>query len=529
MSKIVPPIGALFSLKRLPGSARTLKIVIIYVFVMSGPVASQSAEFGATTPRGHTKETAPEYTSQIIPPNTLQLQSEYVTVEVDLSKIVRRAESVGIIGSTPRILDLATSAIFVGTEVLDRARRWIGMTTGFPLPFSVQMRIDPIIADLRSNSYRFDTHIVQLNLAADDDVVAHEVAHAVIDYLKPGWHSGTAIILHEALADMFAVFGSLLRPELLDTVLNETAGDLRRENAATRVVDFTGPEQGAKKSSLRSATTSVTLFELGFESDRVRLPAVTVRGSRREPHFTSEVLTSALYEYFCSIYELFIRDGMDIRHATRLAAERVGTIMLKATHLTPEHAASLACYARALVAANKLFGDGLLDDTLRRILTTRGFFVNATNVLAPTDTSVHFEWYVDPEVRDPVQIIDSIIAFDDRMRQHILAIPISRFKERELLPLLCYDRSYPYPEIVDRNTITIVSDSTSIDGYRALRIKYIYGKYSEPSLDREALFGFDPRWRARSGAIIAFACYLFDPTGRLISANSDRPLDRLQY
>jgi hypothetical protein len=68
------------------------------------------------------------------------------------------------------------------------------------------------------------------------DIVAHETGHAILDALKPRLYNvrtGQAGALHEAFADLMAVFAVLEQPDMCAEVVAEAGGDLRRATLLT--------------------------------------------------------------------------------------------------------------------------------------------------------------------------------------------------------------------------------------------------------------------------------------------------------
>jgi subtilisin family serine protease len=123
------------------------------------------------------------------------------------------------------------------------------------------------------------------------DVVAHEVAHALLDglhryYLEdsnPDVHA-----FHEAFADIVAIFQHFSMPEALRHQIARTRGDLGEGNLLAELARQFGQALGQSR-ALRDAVGSK--------------PDVRDYESSREPHARGAVLVAAVFQAFLEIYE----------------------------------------------------------------------------------------------------------------------------------------------------------------------------------------------------------------------------------
>jgi hypothetical protein len=70
------------------------------------------------------------------------------------------------------------------------------------------------------------------------DIVAHETGHAILDALKPSLYKereGQAGALHEAFADLTAIFAALDQLDLCEDIVAETKSDLRKAKYLTAI------------------------------------------------------------------------------------------------------------------------------------------------------------------------------------------------------------------------------------------------------------------------------------------------------
>lgn len=141
------------------------------------------------------------------------------------------------------------------------------------------------------------------------DVVAHELGHAILDALRPDLFNMQAQEIwafHEAFGDIHAILNMLQHDLVLDVMLQETGGDLRRSNVATKLAEemgtaifnMTGGRMGHTSGMLRNAVNDFKYVD----------PATLPRQGKdnqltSECHSFSRVFTGAWYDILVSIYE----------------------------------------------------------------------------------------------------------------------------------------------------------------------------------------------------------------------------------
>ena len=132
------------------------------------------------------------------------------------------------------------------------------------------------------------------------DIIAHETTHALLDGVHPffGEPSNMDVLaLHEAFADIVALFQHFSHPEVLRHQIARTRGDLTSTNLLAELAQQFGQATG-KRGALRSA--------IGNATDPATLQTTT------EPHARGSILVAAVFDAFLSVYKSRIEDLMRI-------------------------------------------------------------------------------------------------------------------------------------------------------------------------------------------------------------------------
>ncbi|MFC6884370.1 MULTISPECIES: hypothetical protein [Actinomadura] len=120
------------------------------------------------------------------------------------------------------------------------------------------------------------------------DIVAHEMGHAILDGLKPGWLSADNPPqtggLHEAFGDLTAIFVALGQPDQAEALVALTKANLHDRSFLPALAEEFGRALGLP-TGLRDADNDLKLSEVG-----------------NEVHAISQVFTGALYDILADVY-----------------------------------------------------------------------------------------------------------------------------------------------------------------------------------------------------------------------------------
>jgi hypothetical protein len=204
------------------------------------------------------------------------------------------------------------------------------------------------------------------------DIIVHETVHAILDGLHPSFAEDTnpdMRALHEAFADIIALFQLFSFPSVLEGQIAKTRGDLSRQSLLGELAQEFGQSVG-RGCALRDFLGSVN--EHGVW--KAKEPDPSELRKANGPHARGAVLVAAVFRAFLTIYttrvsDLFriasngsgvLRDGaIDPDLKRRLAAEaaqcarRVMRICIRAMDYTPPVNVSFGDYLRAIVTADR--------------------------------------------------------------------------------------------------------------------------------------------------------------------------------
>ena len=134
------------------------------------------------------------------------------------------------------------------------------------------------------------------------DVIAHETTHALLDGLHPRFIEATnhdVHALHEAFADLVALLQRFSHPEILESQIVRTKGDLEKQNMLGQLAQQFGMSLG-NRGALRDALGQVDP-ETGewhrHEPDPSLLDEIFA------PHARGAILVAAVFDAFLTIYK----------------------------------------------------------------------------------------------------------------------------------------------------------------------------------------------------------------------------------
>lgn len=204
------------------------------------------------------------------------------------------------------------------------------------------------------------------------DIVAHETTHALLDGLHPRFTEASnadVLAFHEAFADIVALFQHFTFPEALLHQIQETRGNLDRQNLLGELAQQFGQAIG-QYGALRDAIGQRDKTTGDWQP---RDPKPEDYQDTHEPHARGSILVAAVFEAFLAIYKRRVADLIRIATggtgilpagdihpdlAQRLAREAAGTaqdvlnICIRALDYCPPVDITFGEYLRALITAD---------------------------------------------------------------------------------------------------------------------------------------------------------------------------------
>ena len=205
------------------------------------------------------------------------------------------------------------------------------------------------------------------------DIVAHETTHALLDGLHPRFMEPSnmdVLALHEALADVVALFQHFTYPGVLKNQIARTKGNLQDQSFLGELAFQFGQALG-QYGALRSAIGSI---DPQTKKWTPKLPDPGDIQLAIEPHDRGAIFVAAVFDAFLTIYKSRIQDLLRLASAgtgilnpgeissdlvDRLAEEASKTsghilnICIRALDYCPPVDADFGDYLRALITADE--------------------------------------------------------------------------------------------------------------------------------------------------------------------------------
>ncbi len=134
------------------------------------------------------------------------------------------------------------------------------------------------------------------------DIIAHEVTHALLDGMHPYFDEPSnrdVLALHEAFADIIALFQHFSFPEVLRHQIARTSGDLSSENLLGELAQQFGQAIGSR-GALRSAIGAVDKQTGQWQRSQ---PDPVLLQKTGEPHARGAILVAAVFDAFLTVYK----------------------------------------------------------------------------------------------------------------------------------------------------------------------------------------------------------------------------------
>lgn len=132
------------------------------------------------------------------------------------------------------------------------------------------------------------------------DIIAHETTHALLDGMHSRFIESTnadVLALHEAFADIIAIFQHFSYPEVLEDQIAKTRGDLESENLLGQLAQEFGQALG-RGAALRDALGGTDASGVW----RRHKPDRRLIAKAQKPHPRGAILVAAVFDSFLGIY-----------------------------------------------------------------------------------------------------------------------------------------------------------------------------------------------------------------------------------
>jgi hypothetical protein len=161
------------------------------------------------------------------------------------------------------------------------------------------------------------------------DIISHEMGHAFLDAIRPEFFNMASMevwAFHESFGDIVAIICALSHDEVVDILLSQTGGDLRKSNLVEGLAEQFGLNLGLQ-SALRKAINNFVYVKP--ETLPQRAPDDKLAA---ECHSFSRVFTAAFYDIFCETVKSL---GEVNKPNIKVAIDRLTSTFLQACKACP--------------------------------------------------------------------------------------------------------------------------------------------------------------------------------------------------
>jgi len=215
-----------------------------------------------------------------------------------------------------------------------------------------------------------------LFFADSADIVAHECGHAILDSIRPDLWSIQALeiwALHEAFGDVTAICSALLYDNMIEKALQETGGDLRKENVVSRLADQVGEfihrvtgDVNRSPTCLRNAVNSFAY------ADPKTLPKEGPDNTIfAECHSFARILVGAWYDMLVAIYEKLVATGKTQVEAVKEARDISFSLFIAACCKVPVNGKMTEAVCKMMMEIDRANGGNYVE-IMRDIFARRG-------------------------------------------------------------------------------------------------------------------------------------------------------------
>lgn len=208
------------------------------------------------------------------------------------------------------------------------------------------------------------------------EVVSHEAGHAILDALRPGYFSAWSPdpgAFHEAFGDVVAMTMSLRDDRTLDKVVEQTGGDLSKQNVVAAMGEQIGiainHASGGNATGGDYTRNSINKFKWQDPSTLPERGGPDELGS--EVHSFSRLWTGATYDILKGIVDANMVGGMSPKDALKAGGEELLTVYANLFKTAPKGDFTFRDMAQAMVKSDEQYNNGKNVALMTKVFTDR--------------------------------------------------------------------------------------------------------------------------------------------------------------
>ncbi len=209
------------------------------------------------------------------------------------------------------------------------------------------------------------------------EIVSHEVGHAVLDAIKPGylgWDTETMSV-HEGFADTTAILFTLQDDDMIKKVIEETGGDLSKPSLLSKV----GEEFGIAIAKMDRDPTNddndylrILLNDFKYVDPSTLPKDAPDNQLANEVHSFSRVFSAANYDVLSAFYNANVAKGMEPEAALKLAGKDFGGLLMKSMDNCPNHRCKYKDVALNMLKVDMQLNEGSHMKEMEKTFIDRG-------------------------------------------------------------------------------------------------------------------------------------------------------------
>ncbi|MBQ7567562.1 hypothetical protein IJT17_02020 [bacterium] len=223
------------------------------------------------------------------------------------------------------------------------------------------------------------------------EVVSHEVGHAMLDGIRPGYLSTWSPDpggFHESFGDCIAMFMATQDDRVCERVAQETGGDLTKHNC----LSATGEELGQviNNASGKNATGGNYVRDAinDFKwQDPSTLPSRPSNNNElsTEVHSWSRLFTGAVYDVMTGIVNRNMENGMEPAAAIKSAGAEMISLYGNLFKEAPKGDFTYEDMAKSMLKTDAKYMDGRNGDIIRECFTNRNILHGGASMIGSDD------------------------------------------------------------------------------------------------------------------------------------------------